>query len=76
MSSQHFPYSDLLGAALCHKRDQSEKDKPDGNQKKVRAPTTQFKAGKQDRRISKPDQFLPNWILMLMKTTKDKKRKK
>ncbi|NIM17892.1 MAG: hypothetical protein GTO45_10255 [Candidatus Aminicenantes bacterium] len=64
----------LAPAGDKSKKDQSQKDKPDANQKKQRAPTTQFRAGKQDRRISKPDQFLPNWILMLLKQ-KAKKRK-
>jgi hypothetical protein len=53
-----------------------EKGEPGTEQKKQPAPTTGFKEGRQDPRISKPDQFLPNWIRMLMKTTKDNKSKK
>lgn len=34
------------------------------------APTTRFKTGEQERRASKPEQFLPNWILMLLKEKK------
>jgi len=45
------------------------------------APTTRFKTGEQGRIASKPEQYLPNWILMLMKEKKpqtytDKHRQK
>jgi hypothetical protein len=63
----------LASSGDKNKDDESQKDKPDANKKNRLAPTTQFKAGKQDSRISKPDQFLPNWILMLLKKGKTKK---
>jgi len=48
---------------------------------KSKAPTTQFKTGQQERRSTKPEQYLPNWILNLIKeqrkrTTKDSGKNK
>jgi hypothetical protein len=37
---------------------------------KSKAPGTQFKTGKQERRSTKPEQYLPNWILNLLKQEK------
>jgi hypothetical protein len=60
-----------------------EKENPDDGKAspKSKAPTTQFKTGKQERRSTKPEQYLPNWILNLIKeqkkgTTKDTKKRK
>ncbi|MGD2089627.1 MAG: hypothetical protein PVH61_25855 [Candidatus Aminicenantes bacterium] len=60
-----------------------EKETPDDRtlSPKSRAPGTQFKTGKQERRSTKPEQYLPNWILNLMKeqqkrTTKDTEKSK
>jgi hypothetical protein len=60
-----------------------EKETPDDGipSPKSKAPITQFKTGKQDRRSTKPEQYLPNWILNLMReqqksTTKDTKKSK
>ena len=37
---------------------------------KSKAPSTQFKTGQQERRSTKPEQYLPNWILNLLKQEK------
>jgi hypothetical protein len=55
-----------------------EKETPDDQtlSPKSKAPTTQFKTGKQDRRSTKPEQYLPNWILNLLKQEKPGKTRK
>jgi hypothetical protein len=39
---------------------------------KGKAPTAQFETGKQEGRASKPEQYLPNWILNLLNQTNRK----
>lgn len=46
-----------------------EEKKDEEKIKGAAAPASVFKSGTQDRRMKKPQQFLPNWILMLIKTT-------
>lgn len=54
---------------------ESKKDKKNNRDKitGAAAPASEFKTGTQDRRIKRPEQFLPNWILMLIKTTRSSK---
>jgi hypothetical protein len=40
---------------------------------KSKAPTFELKSGKQEHRSSKPEQYLPNWILNLLGQKKSKK---
>jgi hypothetical protein len=57
-----------------YNREKNPKDKEHDQRKakKYTAPIDRFKTGKQDPKATKPEQYLPNWILNLIQQSKTK----